>query len=101
MKSIIGDDANGVNIPIREYSNVFSFNIIAEIAFGYKFSEESSNTYLNAIKEQSESLKNWKARVLLKLMPFLRYIPAINKMVTAENGRQVLNDVSIFYLIFY
>ncbi|XP_066933362.1 probable cytochrome P450 4d20 [Clytia hemisphaerica] len=90
---IIDNKKDGTNIPIRKYSNVFSFNTIAEIAFGYKFSEKSSNTYLNAIQQQTESLKNWKGRVLLKLVPFLRYIPAINKMVTAENGRQVLADV--------
>lgn len=84
---------NGANLPVRDYTSVFSFNIIAEVAFGYQFDSENSATYLNAIKDQTESLSNMRLRILIKIFPFLKYVPGIKEMITGEKGRKVLNDV--------
>ena len=76
------EDNQSVNLSIREYSSVFSFNIIAEIAFGYKFDESSSNLYFKALRDQVDALLNVKNRILLTFLPFLRYVPYIKDKLT-------------------
>lgn len=95
------EDNQSVNLSIREYSSVFSFNIIAEIAFGYKFDESSSNLYFKALRDQVDALLNVKNRILLTFLPFLRYVPYIKDKLTAGNGKQVLADVRIFFFYFF
>ena len=41
-----------------------------------------------------------KVRILLEILPFLKNLPGIKEMVTAENGRKVLDEVpSIDYSV--
>ena len=82
---------NVENISVREHTSVFSFNIIAEIAFGYHFDEKNSDVYLSAIKNQVSNLTSFWKRVTLQFLPFLRYLPYVRDAVTAEHGLSLIH----------
>ena len=90
-----------VKLSVRQYSSVFSFNIIAEIAFGYKFDESSSNLYFKSLRDQVDALLNVKNRAILTFLPFLRYVPYIKDKLTAGDGKQILADVRAFLFIIF
>ena len=71
------DSATGKNLDVKHYFNNLSFDIIGEIGFGHKFNSQTTaiHPFVKAFRDQTEGVLNLKARLLLKHLPFLWYVP--------------------------
>ena len=74
---MVKDCTNGDNIDVKPFLNNMSFDIIGEVAFGYEFNSQTTviNPFVKSFREQMEGVLNFKAQILLKIFPFLNYLP--------------------------
>lgn len=90
---------SGQNLVIQRFFQDLTFDIIGEIAFGYHFNSQTTETseFVTTFRKVIEGVFNTNSRILLNLFPFFKYMPfgPAKKMKDAnEIGKTVLDEVT-------
>ena len=74
---LIKESKGGQNIAVKKYLSKMALDIIGEISFGYSFNSQETelNPLLAAAVRNSEGVVSLKSRLILRLLPFMWYMP--------------------------
>ena len=74
---LVNGSKNGQNIVAKEYLSKMALDIIGEISFGYAFNSQETelNPLLAVAVRNSEGVVSLKSRLILRLLPFMWYMP--------------------------
>lgn len=74
---LVKGSKNGQNIVVKEYLSKMALDIIGELSFGYSFNSQETelNPLLAVAVKNSEGVVSPKSRLILRLLPFMWYMP--------------------------
>ena len=74
---LVKESKGGQNIAVKEYLSKMALDIIGELSFGYSFNSQETelNPLLAAAVRNSEGVVSLKSRLILRLLPFMWYMP--------------------------